>query len=392
MTNTTFTAGHQSLTLRRYPAKHQHKSLQAWDSADELIINHLVETNDIEASHNLTVMNDEFGALACGLTRSLGLEKLTAYSDSWISLKASRMNWLHNALDGELALHSSLDTLEPSNMVILKVPRSLALLEWQLDQIRSQLPLGTRIIAGAKLTSLTPSVFKLFERYLGPVTTSLAKKKSRLLFCQNTQPDTASAPYPSTFKTTQSETGAPFEMVNHANVFARQKLDIGARVMLDHLPDLAPDSTAHIIDLGCGNGVLGLTMLSQYPSVNVTFVDESQMAIASAKLSVERNLPNALTRCDFVLSNCLEEYTAHKFGEASLVICNPPFHQQNTITEHIARQMFHDACANLAQGGELRVVANRHLPYGQSLKKLFGGFGVLASERKFVILSAIKRR
>ena len=98
MTNTTFTAGHQSLTLRRYPAKHQHKSLQAWDSADELIINHLVETNDIEASHNLTVMNDEFGALACGLTRSLGLEKLTAYSDSWISLKASRMNWLHLSL------------------------------------------------------------------------------------------------------------------------------------------------------------------------------------------------------------------------------------------------------------------------------------------------------
>lgn len=391
MTNTTFTAGHQSLTLRRYPAKHQHKSLQAWDSADELLVNHLVANPLSDNTPSLAVMNDEFGALACGLATSLTLPQITAYSDSWISQKGSRMNWDHNDLTGELQLHSSIDNLEPCDAVVLKVPRSLALLEWQLNQIREQLPKGCQIIAGAKVTALTPSVFKLFERYLGPVTTSLAKKKSRLLFCQNTQPGVSAAQFPSRFSTSVAETGHPFEMVNHANVFARQKLDIGARVMLHNLPDLAPESDIHMIDLGCGNGVLGLAMLARYPDIRVTFVDESHMAIASARDSVERNLPDALPRCHFLLSNCLEDYNEQDFGSPSLILCNPPFHQQNTVTEHIARQMFSDAYKILARDGELRVVANRHLPYGQTLKQHFGGFAVLASERKFVILSATRR-
>jgi 16S rRNA G1207 methylase RsmC len=37
------------------------------------------------------------------------------------------------------------------------------------------------------------------------------------------------------------------------------------------------------------------------------------------------------------------------------------------------------------------VVANRHLPHAETLKKRFGGVSVVASERKFVILSTVKK-
>jgi len=39
--NTEFSMAERQFTLIRYPEKHQHKSLQAWDSADELLIEHV---------------------------------------------------------------------------------------------------------------------------------------------------------------------------------------------------------------------------------------------------------------------------------------------------------------------------------------------------------------
>ena len=39
--NTEFILADRHFTLVRYPEKHQHVSLQAWDSADELVIEHV---------------------------------------------------------------------------------------------------------------------------------------------------------------------------------------------------------------------------------------------------------------------------------------------------------------------------------------------------------------
>ncbi|WP_032487348.1 methyltransferase, partial [Yersinia pestis] len=49
---------------------------------------------------------------------------------------------------------------------------------------------------------------------------------------------------------------------NHANVFSRNNLDIGARFFMEILPY---DVTGKIADLGCGNGVVGLIALEQNP-------------------------------------------------------------------------------------------------------------------------------
>ena len=53
--------------------------------------------------------------------------------------------------------------------------------------------------------------------------------------------------------------------------------------------------------------------------------------------------------------------------------------------------MFASAKKALKQGGELWVVGNRHLGYHTKLKRLFGNYINVASNRKFVILKAIKR-
>lgn len=388
--NTEFNIPDVSLDLARYPVKHQHKSLQAWDSADELILQH-VNADLTKAPSDILVFNDEFGALACGLLRLKPALDIVCVSDSWISHKATQKNLQRNDITESVNLLTSLEPVPNASLVLIKVPRSLALLETQLASISQYTDKGIQIIAAAKVTALKPSVFKLFEKYLGDVTTSLAKKKSRLLFCENQKLDQPAPNFPTEFVTDKSETGTGFTLVNHANVFSRQSLDLGARVMLKHLPDLSSTPEAHVIDLGCGNGVLGLALLARYPQIKVTFVDESFMALESAKNSVEKNLPDAIEQCQFMATNCLEGFNPEHNGLADIVVCNPPFHQQNTVTEHIAWQMFHDAYSILANGGELRVVANRHLPHPETLKKRFGGVSVVASEQKFVILSSIKK-
>ena len=370
----------RELQLVRYPPHLQHPSWQAWDAADEYLIEYLQAQPPISAADGLRIYNDDFGALACWFADS----RPAWFSDSYVAWRSCVENLARNHLDTSLI--SFFDSLSqpatPSKLVLLKIPKTTALLEQQLIDLQQIVTADTRIIAGGKANAIQKSTLALFEKYLGPTHTSLAKKKARLIFCQPSGQLRHSSPYPTRWFTEKPS----FEMANLANVFARQQLDIGARFMLQHLPDAAGKT---LIDLGCGNGVLGLHVLHRNPNARVIFVDESHMALASAKLNVQHNLPDALSRCEFVLSNCLDEYLVRAdFAKVDIVLCNPPFHQQNTITDHIAQQMFRDAKSVLVPGGELFVVGNRHLDYPQGLKRLFRSVRTVATNQKFSIVCA----
>ncbi|WJG09010.1 methyltransferase [Aliiglaciecola sp. LCG003] len=378
--NTCFDFQGKSLQLYRFPKRFTHPSWQAWDAADELLIEHINEhQGDIEQAQML-ILNDDFGAL----TSWFNSAQICHISDSYVAQRAAQLNLEENQLPTtsvQFIDSLAIPAVQP-DWVVIKIPKTLALLEHQLAQLQSIISVNTRIVAAAKVKSIQKSTLTLFEKYLGVTTTSLAKKKSRLVFCQPRLPaKMLKSPYPTIWHTDDKL----FEISNHANVFARQQMDIAARLLINHLPDC---SNKHVIDLGCGNGVLGLYILKNFDNCKVTFVDESHMAIASAQYNVEHNLKDKLSQCRFVVSNCLEQVSSD--WETDIVLCNPPFHQQNTVTDHIAVQMFEDAKSKLKRGGELRIIGNRHLEYPHKLKKLFGGYQVIASDRKFSILSSIK--
>ena len=409
--NTEFIFADRQFSLIRYPEKHQHISLQAWDSADELIIEHIesllsegaFQIGTGESDGSMMIFNDDFGALGCWFSH------LAPYwiSDSYISLRSLHENLKANQLldtsdtDKSDALKTApvqtLTSVESSTftpakapqIIVVKVPRALALLEQQLIDLQKYITPDTQIIATGKVKAITKSVLNLFERYIGPTTTSLAKKKSRLIFA-SPRPSLkqADSPYPTRWQC-KSTTGITLTIDNLANTFARQSLDIGARIMLEHMTVSANDV---VVDLGCGNGVLGVNALSLAPDAKVIFVDESYMALESARLNVLNNFPDKLDQCEFVASNCLETLLQREYKPAvTKILCNPPFHQQNAITDHIAWQMFTDSRDLLIKSGHLVVVGNRHLDYHIKLKKLFGGAKVLASDKKFVILGTAKR-
>ncbi|UPW19635.1 methyltransferase [Agarivorans sp. TSD2052] len=370
-----------NLQLSRYPQAAS-SDLRAWNAADELLVEFI--DNLDEAPATILLLNDEFGALACALMAHYRFAKSNIYwlSDSFVARQALTQNLQANQLnsDQRLTILASTSAMPKADLVLMRLPKSLNYLEQQLIGLQASLSAESQFACGAMLKGLPKSVFGLFEKHIGNVSTSLAKKKARLLFGHYTGVQSTS-PYPKRWQIADYQ----WQLNDHANVFCFGKLDIGTRFMLENLPQGEFES---VIDLGCGNGLLGLRALSLYPRATVSFCDESLMALASAKNNINLNLPEQLERCSFNHDNALQHQADQS---ADLVLCNPPFHQQNTISSHIAQQMFKDAKRCLRSGGKLIVVANRHLGYHPLLKSYFGGYKLLASNNKFVILSSTKR-
>ncbi|KQN57954.1 23S rRNA (guanine(1835)-N(2))-methyltransferase RlmG [Erwinia sp. E602] len=365
----------RTLTLHRFPQMREESPLQAWDAADEYLLKQLEETPHAGTT---LIFNDTFGALGCALAG----EGVYSISDSWLNQQATRQNLALNGIDEcDVQLLDSLAPLPAApSRVVLKVPKTLALLEQQLRALREVVTPETRIIAGGKAKDIHTSTLQLFEKVLGTTTTSLAWKKARLIYTTFTAPGLAAGKETHVWPLD----GTDYQIHNHANVFARSGLDIGARFFMQHLPH---DIEGEIVDLGCGNGVIGLTALQQNPLATVHFIDESYMAVASSRLNVELNRPDDLARSEFRVNNVLAGYPSDRLHA---VLCNPPFHQQNAVTDHIAWQMFRDARRCLQDGGELRIVGNRHLDYYHKMKKLFGNCTTVETNQKFVILRSVK--
>lgn len=368
--------GFRSLTLKRFPQTDDVNPLLAWEAADEYLLQQLDET---EIRGPVLILNDTFGALSCALAEH------SPYSigDSYLSELGSRENLRHNGIaeSSVTFLDSTADYPQAPGVVLIKVPKTLALLEQQLRALRKVVTAHTRIIAGAKARDIHTSTLELFEKVLGPTTTTLAWKKARLINCTFSNPQLAAAPQTLSWKL--EDTG--WTIHNHANVFSRTGLDIGARFFMQHLPE---NLDGEIVDLGCGNGVIGLSLLAKNPQANVVFVDESPMAVDSSRLNVETNLPEAFERCEFMINNALSGVEPFRFNA---VFCNPPFHQKHALTDNIAWEMFHHARRCLKINGELYIVANRHLDYFHKLKKIFGNCATIATNNKFVILKAVKQ-
>jgi 16S rRNA (guanine1207-N2)-methyltransferase len=359
------------------------EKLRAWDAADEYVLQTL-DQNPSTEQQAVLILNDSCGALSIALAETNHFKQLQMMSDSWLAHQALLHNLKNNDIQvNRVKLLSSLQKVDGMfDLVIIKVPKTLALLEEQLYRIRPNLHDKTRIIGAGMVKQIHISTLKLFERILGSTQTSLAKKKARLIYCQYDQHlKPGSNPYPSDYLLENTT----IKITNHANVFSRDSLDIGTRFFLEHIP--TSRLPLKIVDLGCGNGLLGIIAAQRNLSAELVFIDESYMAIASAQanfISVYKTSRNA----EFLIADCLSGVPG---CSVNLLLNNPPFHIHNAISVHVARQMFNESKKVLKKGGELWVIGNRHLSHRNTIKSIFGNSEVVASNSKFVIVRAIKR-
>ena len=375
-----------SYKLRRYPLRKK-ETLRAWDAADEYVLNYLAEHKLLQPDSTLLIVNDGFG----GLSVPLNNFQPVVMTDSYLSMQAISLNLKSNGIDEDaVVVINSLQAPDSvlnkkADIVLIKLPKSLAMLEDQLFRIRPSLHSSTIIIAAGMTKNIHMSTLELFEKIIGPTKTSLARKKSRLIFCDfDRDLEPADNPYPQSYETGYSLGDDELKILNHAAVFSREKLDIGTRLFLENLP--VDEKYKTIVDLGCGNGVLGLLAAIKNPAADLIFTDESYMAVESS-ISNFLSVFNETREAEFLQTDCLQGVADNS---VSLILCNPPFHQNNTINDDVAWQMFTESKAALQAKGELWVIGNRHLGYHAKIKHLFGHCDVVASNKKFTLLKATK--
>ncbi|MEV7289076.1 methyltransferase [Streptomyces sp. NPDC093252] len=368
--------------LSRFPEDPRDR-LRAWDAADAYLLRHLA-ARETGPAGEVVVAGDRWGALVTALAQ-FGPTQIT---DSFLGQEATRANLARAGVQpGTVRLLTTQDPPpERIDLLLVRVPKSLALLEDLLLRLAPALHEGTVVIGTGMVKEIHTSTLTLFERILGPTRTSLAEQKARLIHC-TPEPGRVPPANPWPYRYALPDGVGPASghtVVNHAGVFCADRLDIGTRFFLTHLPDVR--GLRRVVDLGCGNGVVGTSVALANPDAEVLFVDESYQAVASAEATYKANgVPG---HAEFRVGDGVAGVAS---GSVDVVLNNPPFHAHAATTDATAWRMFTGARRVLRPGGALYVVGNRHLGYHAKLKRVFGNSAVVASDPKFVVLRAVRR-
>lgn len=168
-----------------------------------------------------------------------------------------------------------------------------------------------------------------------------------------------------------------------AGVFSADALDDATALLQEQMMSCATPQC--VLDMACGSGHLGMYALHLWSQVAVDFLDADARAVSACEKNIMRYGMQDRAQVQWWSAG-----TALPTKFYDLIVMNPPAHIGKEATGDIAMQMFEQAFAVLQPGGQLLIVANRQLPYEQTLKQLSPRLHCLAETGVFKILQLIK--
>lgn len=176
--------------------------------------------------------------------------------------------------------------------------------------------------------------------------------------------------------------GMTFRFQSDAGVFSKHGIDFGSRLLIEQM-DIPKG--AHVLDVGCGYGPIGLVAARLSQNGIVTMVDVNERALSLARSNAERN---GITNVRILASDALEAVLAEKFDR---IVTNPPIRAGKEVVHRI----FAQACDCLNPGGQLWVVIQKKQGAPSAfakLQELFGEENVeqVAMEKGYRIYRAAK--
>ncbi|RDB43834.1 methyltransferase domain-containing protein [Halomonas sp. DQ26W] len=265
--------------------------------------------------------------------------------------------------------------------VVLFWPKAHALGEWWLFWLCANLPAGTRLqLVGENQGGIKRVLKVLAALGLGCRKRDSARRCSLFetrLGRVDIDPEAAWSSFAAEGLT----------LISHPGVFGHGKLDDGTRLLLEQLQNVLPEGGAkgrgELLDMGCGDGVLAAWLARR--GHRVTAVDVNGFAVEATRRTLATNDLQGEVLAGDVYSTLGER-------RFEVIVSNPPFHQERSIDYGPAGRLIREAPEHLRPGGRLILVANTFLPYPDLLESTFGGFEILADDRRFRVYRAVKAR
>ena len=171
--------------------------------------------------------------------------------------------------------------------------------------------------------------------------------------------------------------GQNMTFLTDAGVFSKKMIDYGSQALLKCLDFHKQES---VLDVGCGYGTLGLTLVKA-KEVEATLVDINQRALDLARQNAERNQVLAT-----IFQSNLYQNVEGRFHH---IISNPPIRAGKQVVHKVIAGSY----AHLLDGGDLTIVIQKKqgAPSAKAkMEDVFGNCEILKKDKGYYILRSRK--
>ena len=172
-----------------------------------------------------------------------------------------------------------------------------------------------------------------------------------------------------------------FVFVSDNGVFCKDKIDEGSIALLKTLSEYQLGK--RILDVGCGYGVIGITLKKCFPESTVDMVGINPRAVELAQINAKKN------KCDVHIfeSDIYSNVNCFNYTD---IITNPPIRAGKKVIYKI----FEEAYDHLDKNGALWVVIRKShgaLSACRFIEGIFGNCTILNKEKGYYILKSEKK-
>ena len=171
--------------------------------------------------------------------------------------------------------------------------------------------------------------------------------------------------------------GQKMTFLTDAGVFSKKMIDYGSQALLKCLDFHKQES---VLDVGCGYGTLGLTLVKA-KEVKATLVDINQRALDLARQNAERNQVLAT-----IFQSNLYQNVEGRFHH---IISNPPIRAGKQVVHEVITGSY----THLLDGGDLTIVIQKKqgAPSAKAkMEDVFGNCEILKKDKGYYILRSRK--
>jgi len=183
------------------------------------------------------------------------------------------------------------------------------------------------------------------------------------------------------------EVHIPFEYRDHHivfisdyGVFSKERVDYGTRVLLNCMQ--IDQTKQRLLDVGCGYGVIGISLKKEYPWLKIEMVDVNERAVHLANASIKYNHVESIKAYRSSVYENVE-------GTFDIIVSNPPIRAGKKVVFEILEKAYN----YLNIDGELFIVIQKKQGAPSAKKKMeevFGNCEVVKRDKGYFVLKSRK--